>query len=471
MRFTSGVYGLIVVSLMATAASESLARSVADAPRPAQGNIAEPGGARRIHEDMTAAYRGLAADGKVRNVILMIGDGMGDSEITIARNYAEGAGGFLKGIDALPVTGQYTHYSLTKAGKPDYVTDSAASGTAWASGVKTYNGAIGVDIHGKPHATLLELAKAAGLGTGNITTAEIEDATPAVQQAHVTERRCYGPQQTSEKCPTNALENGGAGSIAEQMLASRADVLMGGGAATFDQRAKAGEWQNKTLLEQVRARGYVMVRTAAEMDAVGVADQRRPLIGLFAPGNLPVQWKGPPAVHHGNIDIPPVTCVANEAYTSDIPTLAAMTKNAIALLKVKPKGFFLQVEGASIDKEDHKANPCGQIGETVGFDEAVQVALEFARADGHTLVIVTADHAQSSQIIDADARVPGLSLALMTKDGAPMGVSYGTAEEGYQGHTGTQVRVAAFGPRAFNFAGLTDQTDMHFTIREALGLK
>ncbi|NWO67891.1 alkaline phosphatase, partial [Escherichia coli] len=90
---------------------------------------------------------------------LLIGDGMGDSEITLARNYAEGAGGYFKGIDALPFTGQYTHYSLDReTGKPNYVTDSAASATAWASGVKSYNGAIGVDVTGKAQRTLLEYA-------------------------------------------------------------------------------------------------------------------------------------------------------------------------------------------------------------------------------------------------------------------------------------------------------------------------
>lgn len=135
---------------------------------------------------------------------------MGDSEITAARNYAEGAGGFFKGIDALPLTGQYTHYALNKkTGKPDYVTDSAASATAWSTGVKTYNGALGVDIHEKDHPTILEMAKAAGLATGNVSTAELQDATPAALVAHVTSRKCYGPSATSEKCPGNALEKGG----------------------------------------------------------------------------------------------------------------------------------------------------------------------------------------------------------------------------------------------------------------------
>lgn len=465
---------LLFASLIGPAAfaSSAQAQTEGDVPRAAQGDLSLPGGARRIDGDMTAVYRAMAdAGGEVRNVILMIGDGMGDSEITLARNYEHGAGGAFPGIDALPVTGQYTHYALSKdTGKPDYVTDSAASGTAWATGTKTYNGAISVDLRGDPHPTLIELAKQAGLGTGNVTTAEIQDATPAVLVAHVTDRRCKGPEETSTGCAKNALENGGAGSIAEQLLATRPDVALGGGSKYFDQVAKAGKWKRKTLTAQAKARGFAIVHDAAGLDKIAIADEKRPLLGLFAPENLPVRWKGPLAVHHGNIDIPPVTCEPNEAHVAAIPALAVMTRKAIALLKDKPKGFFLQVEGASIDKEDHRANPCGQIGETVDFDEAVQAALEFAKQDGRTLVIVTADHAQSSQIIEADGRVPGLSLALRTKEGGVMAVSYGTAERGSQGHTGTQLRVAAYGPRAFNFAGLTDQTDMFYTIRDALKL-
>lgn len=127
----------------------------------ARGDITAPGGARRLTGDQTAALRDSLSDKPAKNIILLIGDGMGDSEITAARNYAEGAGGFFKGIDALPLTGQYTHYALNKkTGKPDYVTDSAASATAWSTGVKTYNGALGVDVHEKMPA-ILEMAKAA----------------------------------------------------------------------------------------------------------------------------------------------------------------------------------------------------------------------------------------------------------------------------------------------------------------------
>ncbi|WP_414160865.1 alkaline phosphatase [Serratia sp. BNK-12] len=453
-------------------ADETPANAAGLSERAARGNIVEPGGARRLSGDQTAALKASLSDKTVKNVILLIGDGMGDSEITSARNYAEGAGGYFKGIDALPLTGQYTHYSLDKkTHKPDYVTDSAASATAWSTGVKTYNGALGVDVNGKDQPTLLEIAKAAGKATGNVSTAELQDATPAAQISHVTSRKCYGPEETSEKCATNALENGGRGSISEQLLKARADVTLGGGAKSFNQLAKSGEWQGKSLKEQANALGYQWVENLDALNAVNVANQQKPLLGLFAAGNMPVRWQGPKASYHGNIDQPAVTCQNNPARTADIPTLAVMTEKAIDLLKTNKNGFFLQVEGASIDKQDHAANPCGQFGETVDLDEAVQKALEFARADGNTLVIVTADHAHSSQIIAADAKAPGLTQMLTTKDGAPMTISYGNSEEDSQGHTGTQLRVAAYGPHAANVVGLTDQTDLFYTMRDAMAIK
>ncbi|WBU48448.1 alkaline phosphatase [Kosakonia pseudosacchari] len=440
--------------------------------RAAQGDISTPGGARRLSGDQTAALRDSLIDKPAKNIILLIGDGMGDSEITAARNYAEGAGGFFKGIDALPLTGQYTHYSLDKkTGKPDYVTDSAASATAWSTGVKTYNGALGVDIHDKDHTTILEMAKAAGLATGNVSTAELQDATPAALVSHVISRRCYGPTVTSEKCALNALEKGGKGSITEQLLNARADVTLGGGAKTFSETATAGEWKGKTLREQAQARGYQLVSDASTLAAITEANQDKPLLGLFSDGNMPVRWEGPKASLHGNIDKPAVTCTPNAKRTASVPTLAAMTEKAIDLLSKNEKGFFLQVEGASIDKQDHAANPCGQIGETVDLDEAVQKALEFAKKDGNTLVIVTADHAHASQIIPPDTKAPGLSQALNTKDGAVMAITYGNSEEESMEHTGTQVRIAAYGPHAGNVVGLTDQTDLFYTMKAALNLK
>lgn len=469
---SASLLSLVISTVLLAGAGIAAPAMAADdvlADRSAHGDITQPGGARRLQGDQTAALSNRQA----KNVILLIGDGMGDSEITAARNYAYGAGKMFPGIDALPITGQYTHYSLDKTShKPSYVTDSAASATAWSTGVKTYNGALGVDVRGQDRPTILEMAKAAGKATGNVSTAELEDATPAALVAHVSSRKCYGPEKTSELCSAQALENNGRGSIAEQLLAARADVTLGGGGKTFAEQAKAGQWQGKSLREQALARGYRLLDDAESLNAVTVANQQQPLLGLFAEGNMPVRWQGPKAVYHGNVDGQPVTCVDNPSRSASVPTLAMMTRKAIDLLKVNPQGFFLQVEGASIDKQDHAANPCGQFGETVDLDEAVQQALAFARADGNTLVVVTADHVHSSQIIEADAKAPGLTQALITKDGAVMAISYGNSEDAEsQGHTGTQLRIAAYGPHAANVAGLTDQTDLFYTLRDAMGLK
>ena len=462
---------LFTVTLLAALVSSS---AVADDnySRAATGDITEHGGARRLSSDQTEMLKASLINSTAKNVILLIGDGMGDSEITAARNQARGAGGFFPGLDALPLTGQYTHYSLDKkTHKPNYVTDSAASATAWATGTKSYNGAIGVDVNGKDQPTILELAKVAGKATGNVSTAELQDATPAALIAHVTSRKCYGPEKTSELCPNNALEQGGKGSISEQLLKTRADVTLGGGAKSFGETAKAGEYQGKTLREQAQAQGFQLVENLDGMNAITQADQSKPVLGLFSEGNMPVRWQGPKASYHGNIDKPVVTCEVNEKRPASTPTLAQMTKKALDLLSTNEKGFFLQVEGASIDKEDHAANPCGQIGETVDLDEAVQQALAFAREHGDTLVVVTADHAHSSQIIANGSKAPGLTQAVNTKDGAVMTISYGNSEEDSQGHTGTQIRIAAYGPHAANVVGLTDQTDLFFTLKEVMGIK
>ncbi|MCZ4613614.1 alkaline phosphatase [Rhodococcus qingshengii] len=489
----AGAVAVLAAAGCSSSADEATGSNGATVDRAATGELSSNGGARRIDGDQSAAVRDAVNASGAKNVILLIGDGMGDSEITAARNYAEGAAGSFPGLDALPITGQYTHYALTKDGKPDYVTDSAASGSAWSTGTKTYNGAISVDIKGQAQSTVLEIAKANGKATGNVSTAEVQDATPAVQVAHVSGRKCYGPEATSKSCPENALENGGKGSISEQLLDTRADVTFAGGAKSFTETAKAGDWQGKTLNEQAAARGYQLVKNAAEMNEVGKADQDAPVLGLFADGNMPVRWEGSVATRDGYLQ-PAETCVDNPKRTSDVPKLADMTQKAIDLLKVNDNGFFLQVEGASIDKQDHAANACGQIGETVDLDEAVQKALEFAKTDGETLVIVTADHAHTSQIVtnvsaddiatiakDQNIPVeraqeivyPGLTRKLTTKDGSEMTISYGTSEDPAvesEGHTGTQLRVAAFGPHAANVSGLTDQTDLFFTMTDALGL-
>ncbi len=465
----------LAITSLALAGTALAAASPAIVP-----DLSATGGATQNKYDRTREVRGAVESGTARNVILLIGDGMGDSEITIARNYVHGAAGRFPGIDALPLTGQYTTYSLNRtganAGKPDYDPDSAATGTAWSTGTKSYDGAISVDIKGTPHKTLLELAKANGLKTGDVTTAEVQDATPAVQVAHVSTRSCYGPDDTlGTVCPKDSVTSGGKGSISEQIVKTRADVTLGGGAASFNDVIWEGPDAGRTVLEQARSKGFQVVTTEAQLAGAKRADQSKPLLGLFNDGNMTVRWNPTPAVPDGT-KLPAVKCTVNEAWrTGTAPTLAEMTSKAIDLLKPRgrgDKGFFLQVEGASIDKQDHAANACGQIGETVDLDEAVRVALDFAKRDGNTSVFVTADHAHTSQIVEVGSTTPALGITLQTADDAPMAVIYGTAPAGgSQQHTGAQLRIAGYGPGAANIVGLTDQTDLFFTIRNALRLK
>lgn len=406
-------------------------------------------------------------DRPARKILLFIGDGMGDSEITIARNYSVGAAGRLA-MDALPFAGAYTTFSVEELNpaRPDYVPDSAATGTAWATGTKTSNGRIST-APGTSHPlqTILEIAIARGWRTGNVTTAELTDATPAVLGAHVANRSCQGPDDM-RACPGDLQTAGGRGSIAEQLVAHHIDVLLGGGAARFDQRTPGGV----TVAELARAEGYEVVRTR---DALAAASVSNRLLGLFAPRNMSIDWSGEEALPYPANVASPQVCRTGRANAGE-PTLAEMTTKALQLLDGghPNAAFFLQVEGGSIDKQDHAANPCGQIGETVAFDRAVGVGLEYAQRHPDTLVIVTADHANTSQIVSRPTETShptGLISALRTSEGAVMYLSYGTnVYHRLQDHTGTQVRIAAAGPYARQVSGLIDQTDLFRIMRRAI---
>jgi alkaline phosphatase len=145
---------------------------------------------------------------------------MGDSEITAARNYSVGAAGRLA-MDALPLTGEYTTYAVQEIDPTlaDYVADSAASGTGWATGSKTSNGRISTTARtDQDLKTILEIARERGMRTGDVTTAELTDATPAVLASHVASRVCQGPGDMTA-CPQDKKSAGGQGSIAEQLIA------------------------------------------------------------------------------------------------------------------------------------------------------------------------------------------------------------------------------------------------------------
>ena len=433
--------------------------------------------ASRAHEDRTTDVRRAIEGGTAKNVIMFLGDGMGDSEITIARNYAVGAAGRLT-MDSLPLTGAYTTYAVKKGtlSVPDYVTDSAASGTGWATGRKTYNNAVSVDpVNKKPLRTVLESAQKAGYKTGNVTTSELTDATPAVLDSHVSARACQGPTDMAQ-CPSETKQAGGLGSIAEQTIDHNVDVLLGGGKARFDQVMTGGPYAGQSVTAQAIAQDYNVVTDQAGLTAV---QPGKKVLGLFTPGNMDLEWTGPLAAPYPG---PAATACtqSNPARPAGQPHLSDMTAKAIELLSTKVKGdkrkgFYLQVEGASIDKQDHAANPCGQIGETVEFDRSIKVALEWVKKNPDTLIVVTGDHGHTSQIIEAQSATdhsPGSIATLITADGEPMVINYATNLPGKSmSHTGTQIRVAAQGPQAANVVGITDQTELNHTIARALGLE
>lgn len=513
---TGAIAALASVATLGALAAPALAADTTYSPngKPVA-ELAKHGGAQRI---------ATIGNKNAKNVILFLGDGMGDSEITVARDYLKGANGHFDGLDAVGQpsalddvqagTGQYTTFSVGNGskdsavgkdgdgklvanpnpGKLTPVTDSSASGSAWATGTKTYNNAVDVDIYGNPQLNLFELAKAAGKATGNVTTAEIQDATPAVLESHSSERACYGPQgktdgtsnNASKQCLINQLkENGGIGSISEQLLDTRADVTIGGGSKYFRQTVQGGEYKGKTVWEQAKEMGFQTVENdPAAMNALQYKDGQ-PVLALMSDGNMPTKFNPSKATDKDPAkDANPTVCTPNADWLGNQgSSLKDMTKKALDLLNDNPNGqkngFFLQVEGASIDKQDHAGNACGQIGETDDFDQAIAYAMQNVDFT-NTLVIVTADHAHTSQILNAQPAY-ALSTVLKTADGNNMVVSYGTAQDdsrdadgGYNGgdmeHTGTQLRIAASGPGAQRVIGLTDQTDNFYTIAGALGL-
>jgi alkaline phosphatase len=417
--------------------------------------------------DRSVELRPAIDSGTAKHIILFIGDGMGDSEITIARNYAVGAAGRLA-MDALPFTGEYTTYSIAEddPSKPVYVADSAATGTAWATGSKTSNGRISTSAKtDRDLPTILELAQQRGYATGDVTTAELTDATPAVLAAHVASRSCQGPDDMAQ-CPQDRKTVGGPGSIAEQMIDRGVDVLLGGGSSRFEQSV-SGE---QTVAHQASTNGYQLVKTAQALR--GVSSSR--VLGLFAAGTMTTEWIGQEALPYPSNVKNPQVCETDHRRSQE-PSLSEMTAKAIDLLEraTRDGAFFLQVEGASIDKQSHAANPCAQIGETIAFDRAVRVGLEYAAAHRDTLLVVAADHGHSGQIVStpADADHPsGLLSTLLTADRTPMTVSYATAAyHRSQDHTGTQVRIAAQGPQAAAVLGVIDQTDLFRVMARALG--
>lgn len=421
------------------------------------------------NSDNSHTIKKLIDPHKPKNVIVLIGDGMGDSEITLARYYGKGAAGTLN-METLPFAGELITYGLSAGPGPEYppnyVPDSAPTATAWSTGKKTIDARLSqgpssaesIPGSNDGYETTFEIADERGMRVGNVSTAEITDATPAAPSSHISQRACQGPEDVRKTCPTEAKTKGGLGSIAEQQVDHLLDVNLGGGRNRYLQSVDAGG----TVVDYAKAKGYRYVETASDLEATDSLSGG-PVLGLFSGGNMTTEFKPliaapTPGAGSANYRCDEANRPAGE------PSLAAMTSKAIDLLESK-KGFFLQVEGASIDKRDHASDACGQIGETLAFDQAVGVALDYQRANPETLVVITADHSHTSQIVPAGQDTPGFYATLESADGAPLRVSYGTGKTPPgQSHTGARVPVAAIGPQASNVMGVRDQTDLFHTL-------
>lgn len=272
-------------------------------------------------------------EGKYKNVILMIGDGMGDNTLAATkkmRNIVE------LNLDRMPVRG---HSDIDSFIIP--ATDSAAGGTALATGIRVWINSVAVypfvpiNVDDTPvPITLCELAKSRGMAAGVVTTDSTAGATPSDFSAHV-----YSRKMTEEIC--------------EDQLKSNLDLIWG---------ASAG-YINK---ENANANGFTYVSTKTELDALE---------------------KGSRSFAQFSFD--DLKYVKND---HDTPTIEEMTKKAIDILSADEDGFFLMVEGACIDKFSHSNDFDGCTMSVVEFDKAVGAALDFAEKDGETLVVVTADH-------------------------------------------------------------------------------
>jgi len=402
------------------------------------------------------------------SVILIIGDGMDDHQITIARNYLVGSRGKLL-IDRLPLrsTAQVLTIDNDNPDKAIYVADSANSATSMATGIVTSIGRIGTSAgDDKDLVNIVELAHRQGLKTGIVSTASITDATPASFYAHISTRDCENPDMMVGTdpyfdmvidCSPDLKSNGGLGSISEQLIDSGVHVALGGGMKHFTPLA---EGSDQTVLELAKESGYQLVSNATELDGSGAGK----LLGLFSPSTMPVMWRGQDdraaekpdpsflnRIHSmlGSVTYPePMDCESNPEYI-DIPSISLMTQTALdRLTEEDERNFFLMVESASIDKQSHQRKACGSIGELKQLDESLAVAMKFAESHPDTLILVTADHGQAAQLvpertlysgIPVPVYTPGHVARINTSEGVIMAVNYATNDFVSEEHTGVNI--------------------------------
>lgn len=294
---------------------------------------------------------------EVKNIILLIGDGMGVTQIS--------AGMYMNGntlnLERFKVIGLHK-----PSASNDLVTDSAAGATAFACGKKTYNGAIGVGPDKQPIKTILEYAEEKGLATGLVATSTITHATPASFIAHVEQRKM--------------MEE-----IALDFMKTEVDLFIGGGKKYFDTRS-----DNKNLSQTLRDKGYFISDFVTD-ELATLEFPKDKNIGYFTANDNPLP-----------------------AYQGRDYIGIATEKSINYLDQKNDKGFFLMVEGSQIDWGGHANNSDYIVSEVIDFDNAVKAALDFAEKDGNTLVIVTADHETGGYAINKGSTLDSLVTKFTT---------------------------------------------------------
>lgn len=322
----------------------------------------------------------------------MIGDGMGLSQMYATYTYK---GGHLNMLRCEQVA------LVTTFSANDYTTDSGAAGTALACGVKTNNGMIGMTPDSMPAESILKLADKNGLSTGMVVSCDITHATPASFIASVPSRKL-----TED--------------IAIQLLDTDIDVFIGGGSDRFTKRE-----DKLNLMDSLVARKFQIVESLSGLSQINEGK----LAAMLYPEH-------PPKVSEGRGDM-----------------LGIGTEKAIELLAKNPAGFFMMVEGSQIDWGGHDNDVAYIISETVDFDQAVGIALDFAEKDGETLVVITADHETGGM-----SNLEG-SFKEHRADG-----KFTTPN-----HSAEPVILYAFGPGSQHFKGMIDNTDVFRLIKELYG--
>ncbi|MEN3042985.1 MAG: alkaline phosphatase [Fervidobacterium sp.] len=396
------------------------------------------------------------------NVIFLVGDGMSTNQLFLA-SILEGR---ILNIMTLPYTGLTTTYSADA-----WVTDSAPAGTALFAGFKTLNRAIGVLPNNEVIYSVFEMAKRAGYKIGLAVTCQVTHATPAAMYAHVANRN---DEVT----------------IAKQLIdGDVVDVVLGGGWQWFLPESKGGVRKDGIdLIEIAKSKGYTYITTPRELENLNTTSKK--VLGLFAKNYLEPVSERP----------------------ASQPTLDVMTKKAIEILSASDQPFMLMIEGSQIDWECHANDFYGVWKEVVEFDNAVKVALDFAKRDGNTLVIVVGDHETGGLSLSTGGYTINVEQArkakgtttmflkqydINNKDAFIRGIKewyditmsdaeyetlkkvptnnlrrelarYVSFKVGFgwttYDHTAQPVPVYAFGPGAYLFTGVMDNTDIAKTL-------